>query len=192
MEGHAQHTRAIRPEASLLDAVTTTRFDLEAEVRDLAARRDIADAAARYMRGLDRLEPELQRSAFHDDAVVDCGLMKGSADEFVAFAQGFLADMNATHHLLGQSRIAVDGDGATGEWYFQAWHSVSSEDGGVRDLFISGRYLDTYACRDGEWRIVNRMLVTDWVKDDPGTLDFFAANPGAPRGGRAGTDPSQK
>ena len=115
-----------------------------------------------------------------------------SADEFVAFAQGFLADMNATHHLLGQSRIAVDGDGATGEWYFQAWHSVSSEDGGVRDLFISGRYLDTYACRDGEWRIVNRMLVTDWVKDDPGTLDFFAANPGAPRGGRAGTDPSQK
>ncbi|MFD2136578.1 nuclear transport factor 2 family protein [Novosphingobium resinovorum] len=109
--------------------MTTTRFDLEAEVRDLAARRDIADAAARYMRGLDRLEPDLQRSAFHDDAVVDCGLMKGSADEFVAFAQGFLADMNATHHLLGQSRIAVDGDGATGEWYFQAWHSVSSEDG---------------------------------------------------------------
>ncbi len=143
------------------------------------------------MRGLDRLDPELQRSAFHDDAVIDCGLMKGSADDFVAFAQGFLADMNATHHLLGQSRIEVTGETAGAEWYFQAWHSVPSEDGGVRDLFISGRYLDAYACRDGNWRIVSRVLVTDWVKDDPGTLDFFAANPAAPRGGRKGADPSQ-
>ncbi|MEE4453221.1 nuclear transport factor 2 family protein [Novosphingobium resinovorum] len=174
-----------------MDAVTASRFDLEAEVRDLAARRDIADAAARYMRGLDRLDPELQRSAFHDDAVIDCGLMQGDADEFVAFSQGFLADMNATHHLLGQSRIAVEGERASGEWYFQAWHSAPSPDGGMRDLFISGRYLDEYACRQGEWRIVRRVLVTDWVKDDPGTLDFFAANPGAPRGGRRGADPSQ-
>ncbi|AXB78080.1 nuclear transport factor 2 family protein [Novosphingobium sp. P6W] len=175
-----------------MDAVTTkARFDLEAEVRDLAARRDIADAAARYMRGLDRLDPVLQRTAFHDDAVVDCGLMKGSADEFVDFAQGFLADMGATHHLLGQSRIAVTGETASGEWYFQAWHSLPTPEGSVRDLFISGRYLDEYACRDGDWRIVKRVLVTDWVKDDPGTLDFFAANPGAPRGGRRGADPSQ-
>ncbi|MGF7153134.1 nuclear transport factor 2 family protein [Novosphingobium gossypii] len=160
-------------------------------MRDLAARRDIADAAARYMRGLDRLDLELQRSAFHDDAVIDCGLMKGGADDFVAFAQGFLADMNATHHLLGQSRIEVTGQTARAEWYFQAWHSVPSADGGVRDLFISGRYLDAYACRNGDWRIVSRVLVTDWVKDDPGTLDFFAANPAAPRGGRKGADPSQ-
>lgn len=175
---------------------TRAHFDLEAEVRDLAARRDIADAAARYMRGLDRLDPVLQRSAFHDDAVVDCGLMKGTADEFVDFAQGFLSDMGATHHLLGQSRIAIDGakgegETASGEWYFQAWHSVTGEDGTVRDLFISGRYLDDYACRDGDWRITTRVLVTDWVKDDPGSLDFFAANPGAPRGGRRGEDPSQ-
>jgi hypothetical protein len=174
--------------------MTATRafFDLEAEVRDLAARRDIADAAARYMRGLDRLDPVLQRSAFHDDAVVDCGLMKGTADEFVQFAQGFLADMGASHHLLGQSRVAIDGEQASGEWYFQAWHSITGADGTVRDLFIAGRYLDAYACRDGDWRIVHRVLVTDWVKDDPGSLDFFAANPGAPRGGRRGEDPSQQ
>jgi hypothetical protein len=167
-------------------------FDLEAEVRDLAARRDIADAAARYMRGLDRLDPVLQRSAFHDDAVIDCGLMKGSADAFVAFAQGFLGDLAASHHLLGQSRIEVAGDAASGEWYFQAWHSITGAEGTARDLFIAGRYLDDYACRAGDWRIVRRVLVTDWVKDDPGSLDFFVANPGAPRGGRRGADPSQQ
>lgn len=176
-----------------MDQVTAmTRFDLEAEVRDLAARRDIADAAARYMRGLDRLDPAMQRSAFHDDAVIDCGLMKGSADEFVEFAQGFLGSMEGSHHFFGQTRFEIDGDAATGECYFQAWHGVKAEDGSVRDLFISGRYLDDYACRAGEWRIVRRVLVTDWVKDDPGSLDFFAANPGAIRGGRRGADPSQQ
>jgi hypothetical protein len=169
-----------------------TNFNLEAEIRDLAARRDIADAAARYMRGLDRLDPDLQRSAFHDDARIDCGLMKGGADEFVTFSQEFLGALEASHHLLGQSRITVRGDQASAEWYFQAWHSTRGEEGQPRDLFIAGRYLDDYACRCGDWRIVRRTLVTDWVKDDPGSLDFFAANPAAPRGGRRGQDPSQQ
>jgi hypothetical protein len=168
-----------------------TGFDLAAEVRDLAARRDITDAVQRYMRGLDRLDAELQRSAFHDDAMVDCGLMKGPVDEFVAFAQDLLAGMDATHHLLGQVRIELDGDRARGECYFQAWHRSAGEDGGVRDLFISGRYVDEYARRDGQWRIAARTLVTDWVKDDPGTLDFFAANPTTVRGARRGADFSQ-
>ena len=32
-------------------------FDMEAEVRDLCARRDIHDCLCRYMRGQDRLDP---------------------------------------------------------------------------------------------------------------------------------------
>ncbi|HZV11137.1 MAG TPA: hypothetical protein VFF94_15350 [Novosphingobium sp.] len=41
----------------------STPFDLDATLRDYAARRDIADAAHRYMRGLDRLDapPAAQR-----------------------------------------------------------------------------------------------------------------------------------
>ena len=34
----------------------STPFDLAAEMRDYAARRDITDAVHRYMRGLDRLD----------------------------------------------------------------------------------------------------------------------------------------
>ena len=97
-------------------------FDFEAEVRDLAARRDINAAVQRYMRGLDRLDPVLQRTAFHDDAFIDCGLMAGGADEFVAFAQDLLAGMEATQHFLGQVTIEMRGpDAASGECYFQAW-----------------------------------------------------------------------
>lgn len=166
-------------------------FDLEAEVRDLAARRDIADAVHRYMRGLDRLDPALQRSAFHDDAFVDVGLMAGPVDEFVAFAQELLAAMDATHHMLGQVRIEVQGETATGECYFQAWHGARDEAGNPRDLFISGRYIDDYACKNGEWRIARRKLITDWVTDQPADHGFYEQNPTTNRGGRRGKDFSQ-
>jgi hypothetical protein len=166
-------------------------FDLEAEVRDLAARRDIADAAHRYMRGLDRLDPALQRTAFHDDAWIDCGLMAGDADAFVAFSQDLLAGMEGTQHLLGQVRIEVSGDTALGECYFQAWHGTRDEAGQPRDLFIAGRYIDEYACKNGEWKIAKRTLITDWVKDDPADHGFFAANPTTHRAGRRGKDFSE-
>ena len=68
---------------------------LRAEVADLAARRDIHKALNAYMRGQDRLLPELQRSAFHEDGWVDCGLYAGRARDFVDFAQGFLAACDA-------------------------------------------------------------------------------------------------
>jgi hypothetical protein len=166
-------------------------FDLEAEIRDLAARRDITDAVQRYMRGLDRLDPELQRTAFHDDAYVDCGLMAGPVDDFIRFAQGFLGDLEATHHFLGQIQITVNGETAGGECYFQAWHGTRDESGNPRDLFISGRYIDEYACNNGAWRIAKRLLVTDWVKDDPADHSFFAQNPTTNRGRRRGEDFSQ-
>ncbi|MEY4500423.1 MAG: hypothetical protein RIS52_313 [Pseudomonadota bacterium] len=166
-------------------------FDLEAEARDLAARRDITDAVHRYMRGLDRLDPVLQRSAFHDGAHVDCGLMAGPVDEFITFGQDMLAGMEATHHMLGQIRIEMNGDTASGECYFQAWHGTRREDGKPGDLFISGRYIDEYACNNGEWRITKRLLITDWVKDDPADHGFYALNPTTNRGGRRGADFSE-
>ena len=168
-------------------------FDLEAELRDLAARRDITDAVHRYMRGLDRLDPALQRSAFHDDASIDAGIFAGDAEAFVGFCQDLLGAMEASHHLLGQVRIEFDGGGhlARGECYFQAWHGTRDEAGQPRDLFIAGRYVDDYACKNGEWRIARRKLITDWVKDDPADHGFLAANPTTNRAGRRGEDFSE-
>jgi SnoaL-like domain len=166
-------------------------MDLDAEIRDLAARRDITKAVHRYMRGLDRLDPALQRSAFHDGAYVDVGLMAGPVDEFIAFGQEMLAGMDATHHFLGQIDIEVHGDTARGECYFQAWHGSRDEAGNPRDLFISGRYIDEYACNNGEWRIAKRKLITDWVTDHPADHSFYEANPTTNRGGRRGKDFSE-
>jgi len=147
-------------------------FDLEAEVRDLAARRDIMDACQRYMRGQDRLLPELQRSAFHDGAYVDCGLYAGSGAGFVDFAQGFLRELKGSQHLIGQSQIKVEGDVADGEIYFIAWHRVV-ENGEDKDLFVAGRYVDRYEKRNGEWRIAKRRELIDWARTDPAADRFM-------------------
>lgn len=147
-------------------------FDIEAEVRDLAARRDIMDACQRYMRGQDRLLPELHLSAFHEDAYVDCGLYAGSAAGFVEFAQGFLGELKGSQHLIGQSQIRIDGDSADGEVYFIAWHRIV-EDGEDKDLFVAGRYVDRYEKRNGEWRIAKRRELIDWARTDPPTDGFL-------------------
>ena len=163
----------------------------EAAIDELLAKEAIRDALCRYMRGQDRLDPALHRSAFHDDAFVDCGLMKGSADEFVAFAQGFLGDLGGSQHIIGQSHISVNGDQASGEVYFFAWRRITG-DGQEKDLCVAGRYIDEYACRNGDWRIVKRYEIVDWARTDPAADGFLQDNPTVPRGARRGADFSDR
>ena len=123
-------------------------FDLAAEVRDLAARRDIYEAVYNYIRGQDRLLPEVQREAFHSASRVDCGLFSGTGYEWVDWAQKVLGEMQGSQHVLGQVQIKVNGDTADGEVYFIAWHRIV-EDGVEKDWIFGGRYIDRYERRDG-------------------------------------------
>jgi hypothetical protein len=152
-------------------------------VDDLLARQEITDLVGRYMRGLDRLDPELLRSTFHDDATTDYGFFQGGPDAFVDMAMNALRDHLANHHMIGQVNIDLDGDTAFGEVYFQAFHRIVA-DGEERDLFISGRYVDRYEKRAGAWKIARRCEVNDWARNDPATDDYFKTNPKSLRGGR--------
>lgn len=145
-------------------------------VQQLVAEHGIRQAINCYMRGQDRLLPELQISAFHDDAWVDCGLFAGSAADFVDFAQGFLADCESCQHMIGQVDIAVEGDTATGEVYFLAQHRIL-EEGQKKDLFVAGRYQDQYQYRGGRWAIARRKEIIDWARTDPATDSFLAQQP---------------
>lgn len=158
-------------------------MNLEAEIRDLAARRDIQKALFAYARGLDRLDPALQMTAFHADAHVDCGLMQGGPQAFVDFAQGFLAKMAGTQHLLGQIDLEVDAAAGTasGEVYFSAWHRTD-ENGVTADLFMAGRYIDSYRCVGGIWAIQSRHEIIDWVRNVPASDEILAQMPSLNRG----------
>ena len=152
-------------------------------IEEISARLEIEQLVARYMRGLDRLDAALLRSTFHDDATTDYGFFQGGPDEFVAMAMGALADHSDNHHMIGQVILDIQGQRATGEVYFQAFHRVHSN-GEARDLFIAGRYVDVYECRDNVWKILSRAEVNDWSRNDPASDSYFTDSPNGLRGGR--------
>ena len=152
-------------------------------LEELLAKQEITDLVGLYMRGLDRLDKDLLRSVFHDDANTDYGFFQGGPDDFVDMAYNALKDHLANHHMIGQVNIDVEEDVAFGEVYFQAFHRIVT-DGEERDLFISGRYVDRYEKRDGVWKIAFRSEVNDWARNDPATDDYFQSNTKSLRGGR--------
>ena len=152
-------------------------------IDEVIAKQEITDLVGRYMRGLDRLDRDLLRSTFHDDATTDYGFFQGGPDAFVEMAYNALQDHLANHHMIGQVNVDIEGHIAFGEVYFQAFHRLVA-DGEERDLFISGRYVDRYERRDGEWKIAFRSEVNDWSRNDPATDDYFKSNTDSLRGGR--------
>lgn len=146
-------------------------MEMEKELRDLIARRDITKAIHAYMRGQDRLDAALQLSAFHEDADVDCGLLRGDRQTYTDFAQGFLAHLHGSQHIIGQVDLDIDINAgtATGEVYFFAWHRTRDEDGTEKDLLMAGRYIDDYSFKNGRWAIQRRRELIDWARHDPAT-----------------------
>ena len=150
--------------------MTTARLEAAAD------KIEITDLSSNYMRGLDRLDGELERSVFWDDAQLDYGIYSGGPDDFVAFCQTALATHAANHHFIGQVNVDLQGDEAFGEVYYQAFHRVNNEAGEPRDLFISGRYVDRYERRDGIWKIAYRSELVDWVREEAAADAWFAGS----------------
>lgn len=165
--------------------------DLEAKLRLLLDKQEIYELSANYMRGLDRLDHDLLRSTYHDDATDDRGFFQGGPDEFAGFAMTALQEHLANHHMIGQANINVEGDVAFGEVYFQAFHRIV-EHGMEKDMVVIGRYVDRYERRDGVWKIAHRSELNDASWQGPATDDFLRANPSALRGARGKHDLSSK
>jgi hypothetical protein len=157
-------------------------------IEELLAKREIAELSATYMRGLDRLDGDVQLTAFHPDATVDYGFFQGSGAEFVEFCQKALKTHIANHHMLGQITTLVDGDTASGEVYFQAYHRVVDNDE-EQDLFIAGRYQDRYARHEGKWKILFRTEINDWASRHPAS-EGNSLSPPSFRGARKPEDAS--
>ena len=145
-------------------------------LHDAADKIEIMDLSANYMRGLDRLDGELERSVFWDDAFCSYGIYEGGPDGFVEYCQKALVSHASNHHFIGQVNIELDGDEAFGEVYYQAFHRVRNADDEDRDLFISGRYVDRYERREGTWRIAYRSELVDWVREEAAADSWFAGS----------------
>ncbi len=164
-------------------AVTDPRIQLLIDEQELRA------LSATYTRGLDRHDASLVRSVFADDATTHYGTFTGGPDEMAAMAMKALSAYRTTQHFLGQINLSVDGDTATGEVYFQAFHQHATEG---FDRFICGRYIDRYAHRDGRWLMTHRTEVVDWTRTEPIADDYFTKRPETVRGIRDTSDLSYR
>jgi ketosteroid isomerase-like protein len=151
------------------------------DLDDVIAELEIRRSLYRYCRGVDRGDAEMIASAYHEDADENHGAFRGTGREFAAFLVPLMDGAPETsQHQVTNVLIQRDGDSANVESYFIAFHA---QDEGGR-AFVSGRYLDRFERRGGDWKIVQRHVIID--ADGPATLGMDLSQ--YPRGGRREAD----
>jgi len=164
--------------------------------QDLIDRETIRECIARVARGEDRRSAQLIGASYWPDATTDFGIFAGSFDQYLAWVVPGSPAVLLTQHVLGQSVIELRGnDTALVETHVSSYHRINmgTEE---RDLVISGRYLDRFAKRSGEWRIAHRIMLYDWVQNSGQSADWSNGLMGAPFSaghytGRAANDYSE-
>lgn len=137
------------------------------ELQELVDRQQIHDVILRYCRGIDRMDRGLVQSCYHPDATDEHGSFSGGVGEFLDWCWGLLGRYDMTMHYIANCLIEVDGNRALVESYGTAVHQ-GDPSRPERNLRTGFRYIDTFECRDGEWRIWRRVATTEWVThDDP-------------------------
>ncbi len=128
-------------------------MSLESRIATLEAREKIKELKHRYGSYLDRRRWDDLVELFTEDVRLEYS--RQGLDDFegrdeldgfietVASQRGFMA------HMFHNPIIDVDGEEATGEWYFEA--ALTDTDGTA--LWAQGRYDDQYRRVDGDWKI---------------------------------------
>jgi hypothetical protein len=172
--------------------MTAHRLPAQAQtLQDLLDREAIRDCLHRYCRGIDRVDEACLRSVYWPDATDRHGPYQGTAQGFIDWALDKLKDAPRGVHLLSNILIDVHGDVAAVESYFHALQGDRDALGQPRETLLVGRYVDRFERRSGEWRIAQRTVVYDWIRQQPMSAEPDAARFGVrqPNGGPQPHDP---
>jgi ketosteroid isomerase-like protein len=140
-----------------LEARVKVLEDIEAIRKLKATYCDLCDAGLSNQRNVAAL-----LSHFTDDARVDFGMGEGSSFEGkpaleIFFGQVVAGSVSFCMHMVHNSVIEVDGDTATGRWYFEAPTTNAATE---KAQWMAGRYEEEYVRRDGEWKFSS--IATHW------------------------------
>jgi hypothetical protein len=145
---------------------------MDERIQSLIDRQEILNCLHRYTRGVDRLDADLIRSAYHPGAVDDHGAFCGPVEEFVDWVIGYHSSRHRMqHHYVTNHSCELDGDVAHAETYFLF---VGQNAAGTPTTLHGGRYVDKFERRNGEWRIACRVCISEW---GGGLTDFDLPNP---------------
>jgi SnoaL-like domain len=146
----------------------------DARLQELLDRQEIIDCLHRYTRGVDRVDEELIRSAFHADATDYHGPVNGTVDDFLAYWLPLQPAREVSQHYISNSTVDLDGDTAHVETYYTFYRKLKGEP----EMTVSGgRYADRFERRENGWRIALRVVIPGWdmVADGTPTTARLAA-----------------
>jgi hypothetical protein len=133
-------------------------------VETLIAKQAITEVLHRYCYAMDRIDPDLGAQIWHPDGTAHYGraTFEGRAEDYLTQVLEQHRQSEGTSHQLSNIMIVVDGDRATSESYVHACIRVRGD-----DIVVRGRYLDSWSCRDGQWRIDDRRYENDLMQVIP-------------------------
>ena len=141
-------------------------------IQELADRAGIVDAVIAYATAVDTRDWTGLGALFTEDA---CWEYHGSGERLsgpgmiVARISVSVGRFDATHHLNGNHRTAVQGDEAEHTCYYQAQHVRLGLPDGEKFL-AGGRYDDRLRrTRDG-WRFTYRGITSIWTEGNPAVI----------------------
>lgn len=139
------------------------------KLTELMDREAIRDCIYRYCRGIDRADEASLRSSYWPDAEDQHGaLASGSVENFIQIVLKIFRSGPRNIHQVSNILIEFDGPNrAAVESYFTALQRASDKNGVVQQMLLCGRYCDVFEKRGDEWRVINRVVVYDWVDDQP-------------------------
>jgi hypothetical protein len=133
---------------------------------ELTSIEEIRRVVLRRARAADRLDWDLARTCYHDDATEDHGPLTGLALDVIRSLEQARTAAPSSVHLMTNILVDVDGDEASSESYCHAVVPAQAEAG---EMHVYCRYLDRHERRGGEWRIVHRRVVVDAMSRVPAT-----------------------
>lgn len=140
-------------------------MDVETTVRWLKDRELIKEVPQRYARGIDRIDFELVRSAFHPDCQIYGTVISGDLDPYLDWTEEELHKFESTLHFMGNQYIDLE-EGAD-EGHIETWavaYHMRSEDSDVGDLILGLHYCDDVARFDEGWLITARTARPQWAR----------------------------
>lgn len=128
-------------------------------IRAQMDRTEILGRIMTYCKGIDRLDRELLLSVYHPDALDDHGIFVGPASQYI----DWIIDFHRTHqqrtmHAITTHFCELDGDVAHTETYY-TYRALNRQAPFYNTA--TGRYLDRFEKREGQWKIAHRICVTD-------------------------------
>lgn len=134
-------------------------------IRALLDKQAIYEQLLRYARAVDRRDLALLETVFHADAIADYGDRMMSGASIAADILRTAAAMRDSQHLIVNVLIDLADECANSEAYFVVSATVDHA-GAPHTRLRAGRYIDRFQCRDGDWRISNRVVADDWSRLD--------------------------